>query len=512
MRPSALALLLAFALASPAAAAPGPEAWGFEKSSEWPLGTGETSLGVRPADPNDPPNAEHLHGDGPMLASPGRLLDPVNGRQTDLATRKTSPYSLEKETRSGADAYRSLPGGELVVHPLRPTVFTGETLEARLAGTLATGDVVGVTRFADGEARTLYLHVDPFGAVRDLFELPVLPWPRRIAFDEGRAAFLLFRDPSGKRRACTPYEDSGVIELHESGNFTARLVERATPPAEHIPLALLPNMRVEREETERLHDAAYDPVADAFALFDGDRVFIGKNPLVAPELSAALSAMGQARTACHGDDGRFHAFDCAGSAGVTFSVSPEGRMDEFRPWRLALPPGPPRSLANLRVTRTGEIFLDDLASGRTLRFLPDGSLLGEKEGLVGASVTERGLFAVSAGEEPSSRPLLEFDLALNFQRKLADLVEPGGRVGTVRILGLDDRHRLHAVRFRGGFIYQTVFDQETGKLLAERPVSFSPHPSARPVGNGFFLRHDGALRILRTERKGAVLRTDYPAF
>jgi hypothetical protein len=30
--------------------------------------------------------------------------------------------------------------------------------------------VIGVNRIVDGEARTLYLHVDPFGAVRDLFE------------------------------------------------------------------------------------------------------------------------------------------------------------------------------------------------------------------------------------------------------------------------------------------------------------------------------------------------------
>ncbi len=507
MRPTAFALALTLALAAaPAAATPEPEAWGFAKIAEWPLGTGENALGCRPADPDDPPNAEYLWGAGPMLLAPGRLADPVNRRQIDVAKRESFPYLLEKDPGL-PERYASLPGGELLADPGRPTVYAGETLEARFVAALDSGDVIGVNRIVDGEARTLFLHLDPFGAVRDLFELPVLPWPRRIVFADGGAAFLRFRAPDGKSRALSPYETAGVIELHASPGFAARIANRPALPGA-IPVAATPLSA----PPHALSAAAYDPVADAWLLAGPDGASFAGKPVVHPPLSAALAAMTGGVEACFGDDGRFHLFAAEGTAGVSFGLSPEGAVEPFRSFTLERPPFATGRLSHPRVTRTGEILLDDLAAGRTLRFLPDGRFAGMKDGVVGAASGARGVWAAAAGGEPSHRPILEFDLALNFQRRFAGVFEPGGRVGTVRILGLDTRHRLHLVRFRDGAPLQEIFDQETGRRLAGRPLAFAPAAGARPVGTGFFLRHDGAPRALLHAADGTVTRLDWPPF
>lgn len=509
MRSCVVAFLLVLAFAPPAAAAPTPEAWGFAKVAEWPLGTGENALGCRPADPNDPPDAEYLWGAGPMLLSPGVVADPVNGRQFDIAAKTSAPYMLGRDPNVRCKAYRSLPSGDLFISPLRPTAFTGEARTAKPIAALGSGVVIGVNRIVDGEARTLFLNIDPFGAVRDLFELPILPWPSRVFFTDDRAAFLRFRSPEGVHRALTPYETQGFLELHAASGFSKRLGERKLFQG-----GLVPKISKSFITFDRVRDdpcGAYHPVADTWLMAGNEKIVFARRSLKSVELERFLSTARWGVSACFGNDGQFHLFDCAGSTGVSFGVTPEGGVEPFRAWSLTLPPGAPALLSNLRVTRTGEIFLDDVDACCTLRFLPDGRLVGLKKGLVGAGVTERGIFAAAAGEDPSTRPLLEFGLALNFKRKVKDLSTPGDRLGTVRILGVDDRNRLHLLRFLDGGPIQVVLDLETGKRLAERPLDFQDRPNARSFGTGFALRHDGAVRVLYWDPVDHYTRLDYPA-
>lgn len=451
--------------------------------------------------------------DGGLLYAGGRglLVEPL--RYATDASGATMRDLMFHTLRHAA-------GGELFLErhatdgrPLdRTPFFTGETLEARMEGALHGGFVVSVTRFVVGEARALYLYVDHFGAVRDLFELPVLPWPRRAHFRGPLGAFLARRGDAGGFVAHSPYEATGLLELHVAPKLAAALAVRPLPAPDQAARTLFPAQRPLPAPPRNLRAAAYDPVADDFALFGVHEAVFAGIPLRHKELGAFLADAGVPLDASFGDDGLFHLYSASRFAGCSFAVSPEGAVESFRIWKPALPAGTSPILSRPRATRTGEILLDDFAGARTLRFLPDGTPLSAKEGLVHLRPTERGAFAVAAGDHPSARPLLEFDLALNFQRRFADLAEPDGRVGTVHLLGLDARHRLHLVRFRDGLALQATYDQETGRALDERPLAFDPPAVALPLGPPFHLRHDGALVALFLDADGKPVRMDFPVF
>lgn len=511
---------------------------GFQPVAEFALGTdatrlaGRPSLGVRPATEALPPEDEYLYGCGPMLSAAGWICDPVGGRLVRIADGATRPIELagagrlfdftaEPSPRDGAPPLvhllqlagapggrRSLgcPGLDLPIGGAAGVIvetgaggatigqtafFSGETLESGLVGKVGDlGFLLATNRLVDGEVRTGFLLVDRFGALRDLFEIPVLPWPRQVSVSADRIVIGLYRDPGGAIRTLEPREAAGTLLVYEAatGELLKRLVLRAGARERIDPR--LAKLRLPAGNGGLAF--ALDPVLATFLAVKKDAASFDGQPVDPKPFAGLFSGTGGDAEAVFGGDGRFHLYGAQAGTGRSAAVAPDGSLARAAEWTPALPE--PRFLTGLQVSATGELYLEDRAAREQFRFAPDGKLLARKTGLGSIGVTSRGVLMPVEGDGLSSRPVIEFDLSLNYLRKFCVIDEPGGRVGTVIPLGMDDQARVHLIHFRDGLPVDGIYDYVTGRRLAERLLAFNTL-TGTPVGRGFFLTRDGAVLV-----------------